>query len=209
MINNHSKLIIPNGSSIQIGTTEIVNIVPCKELVDNCGDFFNSPEELMAENIKFLDLFWFLKPFDKTSESEIQLDLVTLGLNLQYGNMRINGYQNVAHAFHNQALFITRDDLTVNAAIYPSSLFDLLHLRNGERYRPVEQLYVRYNPTEEPWHDELATTDFQKQNDKLKMTITRGDEKYFYLFEDRQFEKFNYALEFVLSQGLEIVGIRK
>lgn len=211
-LTNQLDDLIPQASLMQTGEREFVEIIIRNSHLEFEGELTSvsdKEEAIQTSNTKFIDLFWFLKPRVCPSENEQQLDLVTLNLNLNFGNLRINGYRDIAHALHNQALFITKEDLTVNAAIYPAGIFNIRHLRNGLRYRPIEQLFVRYNPEEEPWHDELARTDFQKQNDKLKMTITRGEEKYFYLFEDGQLEMFNSALDFVLTHGFSLVGSRK
>lgn len=209
-MNTRLDLVIPHASSIQIGEREIIHFISRKNVLNYEGEFSKMANEVsQTSSAKFLNLFWFLKPKDYPTENEKQLDLITLDLNLNYGNLRINGYQDVSGALHNQAIFITKDNLTVNAAIYPAGVFNIRHLKNGLRYRPIEQIYVRYNPQEEPWHDELTRSDFQKQNDKLKMTISRGEEKYFYLFENGQLDMFNYALDFVLTHGLTIVGSKK
>ena len=198
---------IPKASLIQTGETEFVRLIPKSQ---NEGEFRELPESeaIPNNNFKFLDLFWFHTP--KTEESkENQLELVTLNLNLNFGNLRINGYLDIKNTIHNQAFFITKDLLTVNAAIYPSALFHIRNMRNRDRYQPIEQLFVPYDPENEPWHNDLAISEFVKRDDQLWMQISHRGNNYFYVFRDRQYQLFNYALDFVLTKGLTLVGMKK
>lgn len=207
-----TDLEIPKASLIQTGARDIIQIIKEKIPSINEGDFLDLSEEISQHpNVRFLDLFWFFDPTaeNRNGSEEKALDLVTFGINLNYGNLRINGYENAREALHNQALFITKDLLSVNAAVYPTGVFNIRHLNNGEGYRPIEQLFVNYNPQKESWHDELTRPFFQKHDDRIKMTLMRGDENYFYIFKDRQYRLFNYALDFILNNGLNIVGSKK
>lgn len=198
---------IPKASLIQTGENEFVKVIPKNQYE---GEFQELPENAAIPNsdYKFLDLFWFHTP--KTEESKPnQLELITLCLNLNFGNLRINGYLSINDTIHNQAIFLTKDLLTVNAAIYPSALFHIRNMRNRDRYQPIEQLFVPYDPENEPWHNELATTEFVKRDDQLWMQISHKGNNYLYVFKDRQYQLFNYALDFVLTKGLTLVGMKK
>ncbi len=198
---------VPKASLIQTGETEFIKIDSKSQME---GELKELPENeaIQTNNFKFLDLFWFYIPKNDDSKTN-QLELVTLNLNLNFGNLRINGYLNVQSTIHNQAFFITKDLLTVNAAIYPSALFYIRNMRNKDRYQPIEQLFVPYDPENEPWHNELATTEFIKRDDQLWMQISQKGNNYFYVFKERQYQLFNYALDFVLTKGLTLVGMKK
>jgi hypothetical protein len=198
---------VPKASLIQTGETEFIKIDSKSQME---GELKELPENeaIQTNNFKFLDLFWFYIPKNDDSKTN-QLELVTLNLNLNFGNLRINGYLNVQSTIHNQAFFITKDLLTVNAAIYPSALFHIRNMRNKDRYQPIEQLFVPYDPENEPWHNELATTEFIKRDDQLCMQISQKGNNYFYVFKERQYQLFNYALDFVLTKGLTLVGMKK
>lgn len=206
-------LVIPKASFMQTGLRNVTQIIREKIPFENEGDIFDLEKTSSpSPEIRFLDLFWFFNPIAERqgNGTEKPLDLVTFGLNLNYGNLRINGYENARSALHNQALFITKDLMCINAAIYPTGLFNIRNLNNGERYRPIEQLFVRYNPQQEAWHDELTQSTFQKHDDRIKMTLKRSDEQnYFYIFEKRQYDLFNFALDYVLNNGLSVLGSRK
>jgi hypothetical protein len=198
---------IPKASLIQTGETEFVSLIPKNQYE---GEFRELPENeaILNNNFKFLDLFWFHTPKNEESKNN-QLELVTLNLNLNFGNLRINGYLDIKDTIHNQAIFLTKDLLTVNAAIYPSALFYIRNMRNKDRYQPIEQLFVPYDPENEPWHNELAISEFVKRDDQLWMQISHRGNNYFYVFKDRQYQLFNYALDFVLTKGLTLVGMKK
>lgn len=207
---------IPFATTIQFGTRNITQVISIDDGF-NEGDFldlsqsYNPINQTQQQNssIKFLDLFWFLNP-TKKKENSNDLDLVTLGLNLNYGNLRINGYLNAKESLHNNALFITRDMLTINAAIYPSSVYYIRHLKNAEKHIPVEQLFVQYDPDNEPWHDSLPKTYFLKSNDALRMIIENTDNiQYSYIFRDKQYDLLNHALDYILNNGFNIVGSGK
>ena len=199
---------IPTASFIQTGETNFIKVIPKNQ---SKGEFKELPvgdEAVQNRNCKFLDLFWFYTP--KNSEFKPnQLELVTFNLNLNFGNLRINGYMSVSDAIHNQAFFLTGNFLTVNAAIYPSALFYIRNMRNKDRYSPFEQIFVPYDPENEPWHNELATTEFVKRDDQMWMQISHRGKNYLYIFKDRQYQLFNYALDFVLTKGLTLVGMKK
>lgn len=196
----------PKSYLIQTGETHFMRITP-----NQCeGEIKELPENeqiIQKSNLKFVDLFWFYYENKKTKEN--QLDLVTFTLNLNYGNLRINGYLDVSKAIHNQAFFLTNDLLTINAAIYPSALFHIRNMRNGDRFKPLEQLFVSYDPENEPWQNELAQTEFAKQNDQMWMQITNSKDNYLYLFKGTQYNLFNYALDFILTKGITLVGMNK
>jgi hypothetical protein len=201
---------IPKASLMQTGLKnfeEIIQLDDCNE-----GVLTELPDEEFVQtgsnNFKFLDLFWFRDPKSEETGPN-RLELVTFCLNLNYGNLRINGYLHVGESLHNNALFLTRNLLTVNAAIYPSSLFHIRNMRNKEKFVPLEQLYVPYDPENEPWQDELAKTEFVKRDDQMWMKISHKEKDYIYLFKDRQYQLFNYALDFVLTKGLTLVGMKK
>lgn len=207
------ELQTPQATYIQTGERATIRVVGQNNNSDAYeGDIPQLAEE--SNNPRFMDLFWFFNPSASEAASddttEKPLELVTFTLNLNFGNLRINGYREVRPAFHNQALFLTRDLLTINAAVYPTGLFNIRHLNNGEQYRPIEQLFVGYNPSKEPWHDELTRATFRKNNDRIKMTLRRGEEEnYYYISEKRQYDLFNYALDFLLKDGLTLVGSKK
>ena len=195
---------------MQTGENNFIKIIPVETQSE--GELKELPEaetiQPSASNFKFLDLFWFRTP--KTEESKPdQLEMVTLTLNLNYGNIRINGYSNISNAVHNQAIFLTKDLLTVNAAVYPTALFYIRNMKNRETYYPTEQLFVPYNPENEPWQNELATTEFIKRDDQLYMRIRQKGVSYFYIFKDQEYRLFNYALDFTLTKGMSMVGVRK
>lgn len=201
---------IPKASLMQTGLKDFEEIIQ----LDDCneGVLTELPDEEFVQtgsnNFKFLDLFWFRDPKSEETGPN-RLELVTFCLNLNYGNLRINGYLHVGESLHNNALFLTRNLLTVNAAIYPSSLFHIRNMRNKEKFVPLEQLYVPYDPENEPWQDELAKTEFVKRDDQMWMKISHKEKDYIYLFKDRQYQLFNYALDFVLTKGLTLVGMKK
>ena len=199
---------IPKASFMQTGENNFIKIIPVDQTE---GDLKTLPEaEIIQQpsNFKFLDLFWFHTPKQENSPDE-QLELVTLSLNLNYGNVRINGYKNIQSAIHGDAVFLTKELLTVKAAVYPTALFYIRNLRNTESYVPVEQLYVPYNPENEPWQTELPTTEFVKRDDRLLLRIKHKGLNYLYVFRDKQYQLFNYALDFALTKGLTMVGVRK
>jgi hypothetical protein len=197
----------PKASLIQTGETNFVRVISKNQTE---GELQELPENetISGSNFKFLDLFWFHTPKNETSKSN-QLELVTLNLNLNFGNLRINGYLDIKNTIHNQAIFLTKDLLTVNTAIYPSALFHIRNMRNKDRYQPIEQLFVPYDPENEPWHNDLAISEFVKRDDQLLMQIDHRGNNYFYIFKDRQYQLFNYALDFVLTKGLTLVGMKK
>ncbi len=201
---------IPKASLMQTGENNFIKIIPVETQIE--GEPGELPEaeiiQQQAPNYKFLDLFWFQTLKNEESKPD-QLELVTLTLNLNYGNIRINGYLNIKDAIHNQAIFLTKDLLTVNAAVYPTALFYVRNLKNRETYCPTEQLFVPYNPENEPWQNELATTEFIKRDDQLYMRIRQKGASYFYIFKDREYRLFNYALDFTLTKGMAMVGVRK
>ena len=199
---------IPKASLMQTGENEFIQIIP----VDQCeGELNELPEaEIIQQpqNFKFLDLFWFHTPKLDTDNTN-QLELVTFSINLNYGNLRINGYSQIKDAIHDNAIFLTKDLLTVKAAVYPTALFYIRNLKNTETYTPMEQLYVPYRPEDEPWQTELPTTEFVKRDDRLLLRIKHKGSNYFYVFKDKQYNLFNYALDFALTKGLTMVGVRK
>ncbi len=199
---------IPKASLMQTGENEFIQIIP----VDQSEGVLNELPEVetiqQPQNFKFLDLFWFHTPKTESSKDD-QLELVTLSLNLNYGNLRINGYKNVQNAIRGNAIFLTKDLLTVKAAVYPTALFYIRNLRNTETYKPIEQLYVPYDPENEPWQTELPTTEFVKRDDRLLLQIKHKSSNYFYIFKEKQYQLFNYALDFTLTKGLTAVGVKK
>lgn len=206
------NLFVPQANSIQTGTRKILHIINEDDITE--GDFFNLSAEDNRQTTnsfvppKFLELFWFFNP--KASSKKNELDLVTFSINLNFGNLRINGYLDAKTALHNHALFLSKDLLTINAAIYPTGLYHLRNLQNCEDYTPIEQLFVEYSPETDPWHDELPKTEFLKRNDKLKMNIWRNqEEKFNYVFQDKQYYLFNYSLDYILTNGFTIIGNNK
>jgi len=198
---------IPKASLMQTGENNFIKIIPVDQIE---GEPIELPETevIQQPNFKFLDLFWFHTSKQEDSKPE-QLELVTLSLNLNYGNVRINGYVNIQNAIHDNAVFLTKELLTVKAAVYPTALFYIRNLRNTESYTPMEQLYVPYDPENEPWQTELPTTEFVKRDDRLLLRIKHKSSNYFYVFKDKQYQLFNYALDFALTKGLTSVGVRK
>ena len=198
---------IPKASLMQTGENNFIKIIPVDQIE---GEPIELPETeiIQQPNFKFLDLFWFHTPKQEDSKPE-QLELVTLSLNLNYGNVRINGYVNIQNAIHDNAVFLTKELLTVKAAVYPTALFYIRNLRNTESYTPMEQLYVPYDPENEPWQTELPTTEFVKRDDRLLLRMKHKGLIYLYVFKDKQYQLFNYALDFALTKGLTSVGVRK
>jgi len=197
---------IPKASLMQTGENEFIQIIPADQSEGELRELPEAENIQQSQNFKFLDLFWFHTP--KTDNST-QLELVTFSINLNYGNLRINGYQDIQNSIHNNAIFLTKDLLTVKAAVYPTALFYIRNLRNTETYVPIEQLYVPYNPEDEPWQTEIPTTEFVKRDDRLLLRIKHKGSNYFYVFKDKQYQLFNYALDFVLTKGMTMVGIKK
>jgi len=167
-------------------------------------------EDVQQSSFKFLDLFWFLNLEPSSENGLTELELVTINLNINFGNIRLNGYQFARKYIYNNALFLPKDALTVNAAIYPTAIFNILNLQNLETYSPIEQLYTEYCPELNPWQNELTNTLFQKSNDRIRVVFeTSKKEKYFYIFKDKQLNMFNHALTYVISQGFTLVGQNK
>ena len=186
---------IPKATYIQHGTWKI-NI-----LHNTYGGFVDRPT-----NSQFLDLAWFYEP-NKTKEN--QLELVTLCLNLGFGNVRVNGYNNIKNAIHDHSIFLTKDLLTINASIYPSNLFEIHCMRNLDKVIPMEQLFVKYDPENEPWQNNLSKTEFIRRDDMIKMNIGNNEQNYFYVFKHNQLKFLYRTIDFVLTEGLTIVGMRK
>lgn len=203
------RSVFPKASIIQIGTNCFQLVMP-KKNSSHCGLIDSNLNENLSP--KFLDLFWFynLNSNKKNISDLINLNLVTFSLNLNYGNLRINGYANISEAFNNQALFITKDLLTINASIYPTGIYYIKNcLKNGNSYSPIEQLFVKYDPENEPWQNELTHTIFKKHNDRIQMIMRRGDKNYYYIFEEQQLDLFYHSLDFILNTGPIIVGSKK
>ena len=201
---------IPKASLMQTGENNFIKIIPVDQIEGETTELPPEAEVIQPQqtNFKFLDLFWFHTPKQEDSKPD-QLELVTLSLNLNYGNVRINGYVNIQNAIHDNAVFLTKELLTVKAAVYPTALFYIRNLRNTETYVPMEQLYIPYDPENEPWQTELPTTEFVKRDDRLLLRIKHKSSNYFYVFKDKQYQLFNYALDFALTKGLTMVGVRK
>lgn len=170
----------------------------------------NSDVEQTSSNynsVKFVDLFWFINFKKQMNENE--LDLVTLSFNLNFGNIRFNGYKNSKQYLHGQAIFLQQDALVANGAVYPAGVFELRNLSNQTIYRPIEQLFTQYNPSENLWQSQLASLEFQKSNDQVKLIFNRNNNQYYYIFDKHQTKMLNHAFDIVLNNGFNWVTNNK
>lgn len=204
MINK--TLVTPSANWIQTGSNEKVQII--KE----------DDHELMNENVKptetsniskFVDLFWFYTFKDESDLKKNELSLISLAFNINFGNIRFNGFQHITSYIHNQALFLPSNAIVVNSTLYPTGIYFLRHLKNGQSYKPIEQLFVDYDPINNPWQDNLVPLEIKKNNDRLLMTFQKKDEAYYFYFTKEQVGMLNLACDNVLCNGMEIVSFNK
>ena len=196
-------MVVPKANIIQIGhmtTKHEQNELEEKQILETTQ---NTPN-----NIKFVDLCWFISEKDKFNQNE--LDLIIMSFNTSFGNIRINGYLNSKQYIVNNALFLPKNCFTINAAIYPAGMYKIRHLLNGQVYSPIEQLFVSYDPENNPWHNELVKTKFNKQNDKIQLTfIDKYNNPYIYIFSNEQVNMLNFVLDNILEKGIILVSQNK
>ena len=89
-------------------------------------------------------------------------------------------------------------------------MYKIRHLLNGQVYSPIEQLFVSYDPENNPWHNELVKTKFNKQNDKIQLTfIDKFNNPYIYIFSNEQVNMLNFVLDNILEKGIILVSQNK
>lgn len=221
-MNDSTEIIIPGTSWIQSGATAKIFLINEDDIgeIEKLSDI---QPQTQNSQCKFLDLFWFLHSkiennfcYEETTDIDNvdfqpnELELISISFNLNFGNVRFNGYKNIFENIHNKALFLPRNSLVINAAVYPAGIFNILNLKNGEKFAPIEQLFIDYDPDKNPWHDEISSTIFEKANDRMRLLFKRPTgESFFYVFKDKQLEMLNSALNYIVSDGFNVVGNAK
>ncbi len=205
---------IPKASTLQIGRdrpkkirklaakTKQINIIKTNNALQG--------ELNMTQQTNFCNLYWYLNPKVKADEllDENEVGLVTMSLNMNSGNIRVEFFKDAEDMMHDGNIFLDKKKLSVHAAIYPADMFVIKRMdKDDEKHICTEQLLTPYSGMK--WQDDLSKVCIQNTDDGCKMYIKNAqNEKFSYTFDDVQYEMFLHSLEFCLTTGLQLTGMQ-
>lgn len=205
---------IPEASQIQTGSDPIKNFAakPKQQIIKTNNQL--QGEINMTYQTNFCNLYWYLNPKIKSGITldKNEVGLVTMSLNMNSGNIRIELFKDVESMMHDGNIFLDKKNLSCHAAIYPA---DMYAIRRASQDSPpdfahicTEQLLTPYSGMD--WQNTLSKVIITMENNtQLGMTIkTAQDETYTYNFDDVQYEMFLHTLDFCLSTGLQLTGMQ-
>lgn len=203
-----NTITVPKAKQINIGKKEIEILIQEK----NKGALLKmNSENLQSPTSKFIDLFWFLNPkiSNQTEINPNEFSLVIFSLNMAFGNIRVNGFTNI-DSIRDGSLFLDyKNSKSINAAIYPAGMFQIINMPLNSTVKPIEQLLVKYNP-DEKWQNELNSTKFSRSGmQNILMEIKTNNKIYNYSFDNDQYTMLIHAMNFALNQGQVLTGIYK
>ena len=165
--------------------------------------------ETKKEGYNIQPLFWLMHPnIEKKDEfNDKEAHFVTMSFNLDFGNMRIDLYKiTKENAIKNNVVFLSEMDRLANLTLYPSACFQIVN-NDIIDLHPMEQLI---NYTGEDWQLNRPVGYVSKTKEFIGLNIQMDNKtSYYYKFINSQKDIFNYACRYVVTTGMQLVGMNK